>query len=147
MQWKSVFFTLLFCCSSSTSSAQDMYERSLGIRGGALSGITYKQFLAFAGAIEGIVGYKFLNDRLTTITGLYEHHLFLNYNTNLYGGGGLTLGWNSNTFQVHAEVIVGLEYLIPRFPMSVSVDYKPAYHVFGNQFLFNEFALSARYVF
>lgn len=141
--------SLAFCFLMFTSSlsAQDMYEKSIGLRGGFLSGVTYKQFLAFAGAIEGIVGYNFQNGRITTVTGLYEHHLFINYNTNLYGGGGLTLGANKDVFRTHAEAIVGIEYLMERFPMSITLDYKPAYNIFDNEFYFDEFALSVRYVF
>ncbi len=137
----------VFFFFSSGLNAQDMYERSIGVRGGFLSGVTYKQFLQFAGAIEGIVGYNFQNGRITTVTGLYEHHLFINYNTNIYGGGGLTLGANKDIFRVHAEAIVGIEYLMERFPMSITVDYKPAYNIFDNEFYFDEFALSVRYVF
>jgi hypothetical protein len=136
----------LFTCSVSLT-AQDMYEKSIGIRGGFLSGVTYKHFLEFAGAIEGIVGYNFQNGRIATVTGLYEHHFFLNYNANLYAGGGLTLGANQDTFRTHAEAVFGIEYLMERFPMSITLDYKPAYNIFGNEFYFNEFALSVRYVF
>ena len=135
-----LFFTTL-------SSAQDMYDKSIGVRGGFLAGLSYKHFLAFAGAIEGIVGYNFQNGRITTFTGLYEHHFFLNYQTNLYAGGGLTLGFNKDTFRTHAEAIAGIEYLMERFPMSISLDYKPAYNIFDNEFYFDEFALSIRYVF
>lgn len=136
----------LFLCAAYTLKGQDAYDKSIGVRGGFLAGVTYKQFLEFAGAIEGIVGYNFQNGRITTVTGLYEHHFFLNYNTNLYAGGGLTLGANKDTFRMHAEAIVGIEYLIERFPMSLSLDYKPAYNIFGNEFYFNEFALSVRYI-
>ena len=126
--------------------AQDAYERSIGIRGGPLGGVTYKQFLEFAGAIEGIVGYNFQNGSITTLTGLYEHHFFINYNTNFYAGGGLTLGANKDIFRLHAEGIIGIEYVIERFPLSLSLDYKPAYNIFGNDFYFDEFAISVRYI-
>jgi len=141
---KTTVLLLLFSCTS--LMAQDAYERSIGVRGGFLGGVTYKHFLQFAGAIEGIVGYNFRNGRVFTVTGLYEHHFFLNYQTNFYAGGGLTLGAGNETFRAHAEAIVGIEYVIERFPMSLSLDYKPAYNIFGNDFYFDEFALSVRYV-
>lgn len=141
-----IFFLTIFSLSNIT--AQDAYERSIGIRGGFLSGVTYKQFLEFAGAIEGILGYSFQEGRrITTLTGLYEHHFFVNYQTNFFAGGGLTLGANNDSFQTHAEAIIGVEYLIERFPMSLSLDYKPAYNIFGNEFYFDEFAISVRYIF
>ena len=58
------------------ANAQDAYGRSIGIRGGTPTGVSYKHFLEFAGAIEGIVGYNFMNGRVFTVTGLYEHHFF-----------------------------------------------------------------------
>lgn len=141
-----ILFLTVFSLTNIT--AQDAYEKSVGIRGGFLSGVTYKQFLAFAGAIEGILGYSFQEGRrITTLTGLYEHHFFVNYQTNLYAGGGLTLGAKRNDFRTHAEAIVGVEYLIERFPMSLSLDYKPAYNIFDNKFYFDEFAISVRYIF
>jgi len=147
---KTRLFSLLLVFSFSfinIGQAQDAYERSAGIRGGFLAGATYKHFLEFAGAIEGIVGFSFPDDRrLVTLTGLYEHHFFLNYQTNLFAGGGLTLGANNDAFRTHAEAIVGIEYVIERFPMSLSLDYKPAYNIFGNDFYFDEFAISVRYV-
>ena len=142
---KLIFFLTLF--STGTLMAQDAYEQSIGVRGGPLGGVTYKHFLGFAGAIEGIVGYNFQNGRMGTFTGLYEHHFFINYQTNFYAGGGLTFGAKKDVFRVHAEAILGIEYLIERFPMSLSLDYKPAYNIFGNDFYFDEFALSVRYVF
>ena len=143
---KIILTGLLVVGISLSSNAQDMYGQSLGVRGGFLSGVTYKHFLDFAGAIEGIVGFNFENGRVTTLTGLYEQHFFLNYNTNLYAGGGLTLGFNSNDFRMIAEGIVGIEYLVPRFPISFSLDYKPAFNIFDTELYFNEFALSIRYI-
>ncbi len=145
---KIICFSALVFLTLGNVQAQDAYEKSIGIRGGFLSGITYKHFLEFAGAIEGIFGYSFQEGRrLTTLTGLYEHHFFVNYQTNLYAGGGLTLGMRKEDFRVHAEAIVGIEYMIERFPLSLSLDYKPAYDIFGNTFYFDEFAISARYIF
>ena len=138
---------IIFFLSINLGIAQDMYAKSAGVRGGPyLIGVNYKHFLAFAGAIEGIAGFNLENGRIFAVTGLYEHHIFLNYNTNLYVGGGLTLGANSSTFRTHADVIAGIEYLMERFPISVSFDYKPAYNIFGNAFYFNEFAISVRYI-
>lgn len=148
MKHKILILFLLFSGLPTTDlAAQDAYDRSIGIRGGFVAGATYKQFLAFAGAIEGILGFSFPDDRrVVTLTGLYEHHFFVNYNTNLYAGGGLTLGAGNERFRSHAEAIVGIEYMIERFPMSLSLDYKPAYNIFGNDFYFDEFAISVRYV-
>ena len=128
------------------ANAQDAYGRSIGFRGGTPTGVSYKHFLEFAGAIEGIVGFNFMNGRIFSVTGLYEYHFFINYNLNFYAGGGLTLGFNSDEFRLIVDAIGGIEYVFPRFPMSFSLDYKPAYNIFGNEFYFNEFALTIRYI-
>ncbi len=141
-----LFALFLFIGTFENSYAQDAYGKAIGIRGGTPTGVSYKHFLEFAGAIEGIFGFNFTNGRVFTLTGLYEHHFFINYNTNLFAGGGLTLGANSDEFRVVVDAIGGIEYVFPRFPMSFSLDYKPAFNIFGPDFLFNEFALTIRYV-
>ena len=145
--FKPLLLSLLFIGSIYANVfAQDAYERSVGIRGGTPTGFSYKHFLEFAGAIEGIVGFNFTNGRVYTLTGLYEHHFFINYNTNFYAGGGLTFGFNSDEVRLVVDAIGGIEYVFPRFPMSFSLDYKPAFNIFGSDFLLNEFALTIRYI-
>ncbi len=143
-----IFLLTLFLIGGAleNSDAQDAYGEAIGLRGGVPAGVSYKHFLEFAGAIEGIIGYNFTNGRVFTLTGLYEHHFFLNYNTNFYAGGGLTLGANSDEFRLIVDAIGGIEYVFPRFPMSFSLDYKPAFNIFDAEFLYNEFALTIRYI-
>lgn len=145
--FKTFFFTLfLIGAMMENTAAQDAYGRAIGVRGGTPTGVSYKHFLEFAGAIEGIFGFNFANGRVFTLTGLYEHHFFINYNTNFYAGGGLTLGANSDEFRVVVDAIGGIEYVFPRFPMSFSLDYKPAFNISDTEFLINEFALTIRYI-
>ena len=61
-------------------------------------------------------------------------------------GGGLTFGANADNFIIIGEAIVGLEYSLPNFPLSFSVDFKPAFSIFDGDFFFNEFALTVRYI-
>jgi hypothetical protein len=143
-----IFLLTLFFIGGTiyNSVAQDAYGKAIGLRGGTPAGVSYKHFLEFAGAVEGIVGYNFTNGRVFTVTGLYEHHFFVNYNTNFFAGGGLTLGANSDEFRLIVDAIGGIEYVFPRFPMSFSLDYKPAFNIIGTEFLLNEFALTIRYI-
>ena len=144
---KPFLFTLIFTAfGASKGFAQDAYGSSIGIRGGTPTGVSYKHFLEFAGAIEGIVGYNFTNGRVFTVTGLYEHHFFINYNLNFYAGGGLTLGFSGDEFRLILDAIGGIEYVFPRFPMSFSLDYKPAFSALNTELYFNEFALTIRYI-
>lgn len=140
-----ILFSLAGACSS--LHAQDAYTQAAGVRVGPLTGLSYKRFVTFAGTVEGILGYNFTNGRTFSLTGLYEYHVFLSYDLNAFGGGGLTFSGNSEEFRMLAEAIVGLEYTFPKFPLNFSLDYKPAFHILGGEFIFNEFALTIRYVF
>ena len=131
-----------------SSQAQDeAYISSIGLRGGPLSGVTYKHFVwPVSGVIEGIVGFNFQNDRTVSFTGLYEHHLFINYYVNVYGGGGTTLAFNGDTFRWQAEAIVGVELLVGTLPLLISLDYKPGWSITDSEFVLSEAALSVRYI-
>ena len=130
-----------------SSQAQDEYIEAIGVRAGPLTGLTYKNFVwPVSGVIEGIVGFNFLNDRTLSLTGLYEHHLFVNYYVNVFGGGGTTIAFNSDTFRWQAEAIVGVEIIVGTLPLLISLDYKPGWSILENKFVFTEAALSARYI-
>jgi len=129
------------------TKAQDAYIDAIGLRGGPLAGVTYKHFVwPVSGVIEGIVGFNFLNDRTVSFTGLYEHHLFITYNLNVFGGGGTTLAFNSSTFRWQAEAIIGAELLLDTMPLLISLDWKPGWSILENEFVFTEAALSVRYI-
>jgi len=129
------------------TKAQDAYIDAIGLRGGPLAGVTYKHFVwPVSGVIEGIVGFNFLNDRTVSFTGLYEHHLFINYNLNVFGGGGTTLAFNSSTFRWQAEAIIGAELLLDTMPLLISIDWKPGWSILDSEFVFTEAALSVRYI-
>ncbi len=130
-----------------TSKAQDAYIDAIGLRGGPLSGISYKRFVwPVNGVIEGIAGFNYLNGRTYSFTGLYEHHLFMSYHLNFFAGGGTTLAFNADTFRWVAEGIVGLELLLDTMPLLISIDYKPGWSILDQKFVFNEAALSVRYI-
>ncbi len=141
-----LIITFLFVTLAATK-AQDAYIDAIGLRGGPLAGVTYKHFVwPVSGVIEGIVGFNFLNDRTVSFTGLYEHHLFINYNLNVFGGGGTTLAFNSSTFRWQAEAIVGAELLLDTMPLLISLDWKPGWSILDSEFVFTEAALSVRYI-
>jgi len=150
MRFKIIAFILLFGILStvapSTLKAQDAYTTALGIRGGNMIGVSYKRFVwPLSGVLEGVAGFNYF-DRLYSFTGLYEYHKFLTYKTNAYGGGGLTFAANKDVFEMRVEAILGLEFMVQWFPINISLDYKPAYSIFKNKFIFDEFGLSIRYI-
>lgn len=139
-----VFFLFL---AGFNLQAQDAYIHSAGFRGGPSLALSYKRFVwPLNGVLEGILGYNFQNGRYLHLTGLYEHHLFLNYSTNIYGGGGMTLGGNKDKFFWQFDAIVGIEYIMDFIPINISVDYKPGFRVLDGDFVINEFGISLRYI-
>ena len=148
MRLKKLLLGISLCwLTAFTLVAQDNYEQSIGLRGGSLSGVSYKRFIGRYAAIEAIAGYNFGNGKVATLTGLYEYHFFINYELNWYAGGGLSLGANADKFRMTAEAILGLEYTTSNFPVSFAIDYKPGYEILSNEIIYIEFALSLRYVF
>lgn len=144
---KKYFFLIFFLASFLTINAQDNYKHSIGLRGGPLIGVSYKNFIwPINGVLEVIGGFNFVNGRHVSLTGLYEHHLFINYSTNFYGGGGISFGNNNEQFFLQLETIVGIEYLLDFVPFNVSLDYKPGYSIIDNRLVFNEFGVSLRYI-
>ncbi len=137
-------------------TGQDNYYNTIGLRGGNPFGVTYKQFIGRFGAIEGIAGLNFsFNDEKKlgfTITGLYEYHIYLTEGLNVYGGAGLTLGGGKDIVGIiNGDLLVGIEYTVPNWPMSFSADYKPYYSVLHRDrgikgIRFNEYAISIRYI-
>ena len=145
--YKCILVLLLsISCVANTTAQDDSYHHAAGIRGGlGVSGVSFKKFqFPPTGVLEGIVGYNF-NHRMISVTGLYEYHLFLSYRMNLYAGGGLSVAFNNNDFELPIEAIIGIEYNVETFPINFSLDYKPAYRLFDKKFAFDEFALSVRY--
>ena len=137
-----LFFTGII---SFSMTAQDAYVHAVGLRLGPLAGVSYKRFIGVPSVVEGIFGYNY-NHNTVSLTGLYEHHFFVNYKVNLFAGGGPTLAAKKDEFQLNMEAIAGVEYTFENFPLNFSLDYKPSYHILQNKLFFNEFALSIRYI-
>ncbi len=141
-----VLLLFLSTLSFSEITAQDAYQHAIGFRAGPLTGVSYKRFIGVPSVIEGILGYNYTNGRTVTLAGLYEHHIFVNYRLNLFIGAGTSFAYAKDDFRINLEAIAGLEYVFPNYPLNFSLDYKPVFHIFDGQFLFNEFALSIRYI-
>ena len=149
---KNCILLLCFFFAGLSLQAQDAYDQSIGVRGGPYAGVSYKKFIGVPSAIEGIIGFNYTNGRAYLLTGLFEYHVFISYRLNIYGGGGIDigggkpLGAEKGIFRLGADAIVGAEYTFERLPINFSIDYKPVYQIIQNEFFFNEFALSIRYI-
>lgn len=128
-----------------TVSAQD-YNWALGVRGGALSGLTAKMNLDKTAIEAGLS----LDANFINIDATYQwQQPVITDGFHLYYGGGAYVGLAEQYIGVGAEGVVGLEYLIPNVPIAVSLDYRPTFNIlggFGNSNFYN-FGLGVKYCF
>jgi len=150
-----LLIAVLVCSVSFISKAQD-YENSVGVRFGLSNGVTFKHFFTTNDAIEGILSTRWGGFNLT---GLFERHTSVFDTDGMYFfyGAGAHLGsyyndrWfddNSNHTIIGIDGIIGLEYVIPDFPLNIALDWKPGFNLIGyTGFWGDELALSVRYIF
>ena len=147
----------VFLLISFTSKAQDEYVNAIGLRGGLFNGVTFKHFVTPSTAIEGMLTSRWSGYQ---ITGLMEHHRdireldgfrwFYGYGAHIgfYEGHYVTWGNNNNYMVVGIDGIIGIEYLIPNIPISLSLDWKPYFNFMGySGFAGDDGALGIRYTF
>ncbi|MCB8998508.1 MAG: hypothetical protein H6540_00370 [Bacteroidales bacterium] len=152
---KYILIPLLFLAIASSLKAQD-YQNAVGLRFGLSNGVTFKHFITTNDAVEGILATRYGGFNLT---GLFERHTtaFDTDGLYFYYGGGAHIGsfnnnaWftdQSNHTIIGIDGILGLEYVIPDFPLNVSLDWKPGLNLIGYAgFWGDELALSVRYMF
>ncbi len=144
---------LITAFTTSTLHAQS-YNTAFGVRLGYDSGLTLKHYFAPASAGEAILS---ASPHWFQLTGLYEYHQPIPDAPGLdwYVGLGAHLGgihkdrdhYNS-AFLIGADLIGGIEYVFPRAPFNVSLDWKPSFNFSQsyNDYWYSGFALSLRYI-
>jgi hypothetical protein len=157
---KKLGFTILLAFFLfSFSQAQD-YNTGIGVRGGFANGLTIKHFVSSKSAFEGIIASRWRGVELTL---LYEVHgrAFHTERLNWYVGFGGHIGfwdgrytnkyWGNDGEKytvIGIDGILGLEYNFVEIPFNISVDWKPAFNLFGySGFWADGGALSLRYIF
>jgi hypothetical protein len=138
-------------------NAQD-YNTGIGVRGGFANGLTIKHFVNRTTAFEGILATRW---RGFEVTGLVEFHAraFKTERLNWYAGFGAHAGfWNGDNVKwgtdgeqysvFGLDGILGMEYNFSSVPFNISIDWKPAYNLWGySGFWADGGALSIRYIF
>ncbi|MDA3819536.1 MAG: hypothetical protein PF590_03590 [Candidatus Delongbacteria bacterium] len=158
---KKILFTFMLAFVVSFS-VQAQYKAAIGLRGGLSQGITYKQMMGGGSAFEFIGATRWQGINLTV---LYERQNSLGGVEGLYyfyGFGGhigfwdtayLPHGWyeddeSGSKMVIGGDAILGIEYCIPTVPISISVDWKPAFNFIGySGFWGDNGAFSIRYTF
>lgn len=154
MKLKTLFIALLFLGIAKFSTAQ-LYNTGIGARFGWFNGLTIKHFIGSDRAIEGILASRWEG---FIITGLYEFQKPTGVNQlDWFIGGGAHIGfWDSNwgynndnndDMALGLDFILGLDYKFEDIPIDLSLDWKPAFNMFGNGFWGDGLALSARFTF
>ena len=151
-----LFFLITTTLMISTSGYSQNYIQAIGLRGGIYSGVSYKNFIGNAVALEGIVTRPWKGWELI---GLLEKHEPLGRSRNLffYYGFGVHIGnydarytrHSTGTYMViGADGVVGLEYEFNRVPLALGVDWKPYFNLIGSSGLFMDGGgISFRYTF
>lgn len=157
-----LIIALVVAMSVSTKSvkAQD-YNASLGLSLGAPLGLDYKQFFTPRSAISATFGYTF-NVNSLTIGAVYQYHIPLVENLNLYVGAGLNFGGiymgNKYTIMVNHYKVkaseflfgltpnIGMEYKFDNAPIVLGLDYRPSVN-FTTHTQWNQASLKVRYTF
>lgn len=155
MQKKQVKFILIafaiFFVSNATKAQE--YGTGIGLRIGSFqNGITIKHYIDDQNAVEGILG---IGNGAFVVTGFYQRHadafdlegLMWFYGIGAHVGGISNNNNNSKGLMLGADAILGLEWLIPAVPISLTADLHPGLELLNGSLLGVEPALSIRYTF
>lgn len=152
---KILVLAMVLVLAGSTLKAQD-YVNSVGIRGGAPYGITFKHFMNEQNAIEAILSsYSFVYG--LQLTGLFEMHRPTKEvpNLNYYFGFGAHVGYDDyGRFYTNiglgpvigVDFVGGLEYTFDDLPFNVSFDLMPGLNIVPFRPVIGG-GLSARFIF
>ncbi|RKR81689.1 hypothetical protein BDD43_1839 [Mucilaginibacter gracilis] len=155
-----LFNVILFTAKKST--AQTSYQFAAGLKfGGYENGISGKYFAGGDVSLEGILGFR---SGGVVITGLYEINqtAFNVAELKFYYGAGAHIGSVGNSYQrfggsnntyannqllLGVDGVIGLEYIIPKSPIAVSLDLNPRVELSGGPFVDLAPGLGIKYCF
>ena len=142
------------------------FNQALGLRGGLTSGFEYRSYTSEIHSVKILLG----TNKGLRLHGLFEFHkpnlfLFTDQLTLFYGGGihGGYENWdekyvhgnaswyeNRTAFVMGIDGIVGLEYNFIELPLSVGLEAKPYFDIFGRDMFHFEpvdIAFTIKYLF
>lgn len=129
---KKVLIFVMALTISSALFAQD-YGRAVGIRFGGGVSANYKQFISSSNAFQIDLGLDNLFDSnyfniLASGTYLWNWGTEVN-GLSLYAGPGASIGIHQGSehsgIALSIDGLAGIEYVIPKVPLAVSLDYRP----------------------
>jgi hypothetical protein len=154
---------LLIGKSSNAQNYNPNYQFALGLKfGGYENGISGKYFMDKATSLEGILGFR---SNGLVVTGLYEinQKAFDVEGFKFYYGFGAHIGavgagyyrrfngdderYINNQILLGADGVIGLEYVIPKSPIAVSLDLNPRLELASGPFFDIAPGLGIKYCF
>jgi len=137
---------IIFALLLSWQAEAQKYSTAVGLRfGNEKYGISMKQRIFKTLAVEGLMtaGERELVGTLM----LVKHYPVLGRGLNVYLGGGGHLGGLKEFGPVLGiDAMVGMEVKLPFMPLTVSADFKPAYHILHEDWFEAGTAVSVRYI-
>jgi hypothetical protein len=149
------FFSLLLVltfASAPAAQAQGNYGTALGIRFGYHYGLSLKHFMKGNVAIEGILSSRGFGNSYwgnghfgfnLTVLGEWHNPVGSAKGLAWYIGGGAHIGsWYGNNynrnrtngdryFTIGLDGIIGIEWTVPNAPITLALDWKPAFDFLG----------------
>jgi hypothetical protein len=158
----SLFSLLIIMMMSKQSNAQN-YQTALGLKfGGFESGVCFKYFATNTVSLEGDVGFR---SGGAVFTGYYQVNMVA-FNVpalKFYYGAGAHIGsegggtyqtfggqvetYNSAHILLGVDGVIGLEYLIPKSPIAISIDLEPRAELASGPYFDLAPALGLKYAF
>lgn len=139
------------------------YQTAFGLKfGGYENGLSAKYFSTKDVSLEGILGFR---SHGVVFTGLYEINqtAFNLPELKFYYGAGAHIGsigsgsyqrigsssqdYNGNSLLLGADAVIGLEYVIPKSPVAVSLDLNPRLELASGPFFDLAPGLGIKYTF
>jgi hypothetical protein len=134
------------------------YENEIGIRVGFFSGMTFKYVVKDKFAVDVILDSRWKGYEVIGLYEIYKNAFGCEQLKWYFGGGGhvgifkgnyVTWGKPGLSYEVIGiDAIAGLEYRFRKTPISLGLDWKPSFSVFGySGFWADDGAISVRYIF
>ncbi len=156
MKLKKLFLFSSFILVFAISANAQAYKTGIGLRFGYESGLTMKHyFTSFdTGELLATVSPDYFH-----LTGLYQNQKPMPGVQNMYWyiGAGAHIGTTNkkedkvikNRLSIGTDFILGLEFVFPQMPFSMSLDWKPTFNYINNENdnWYSPLTLSLRYVF
>ncbi len=130
------------------AASANAQSKAIGIRGGLGGELSYEHYMGGSNFLEADLG---IWNHSMHVAGIYNFSLLENNGFGIYAGPGVSLGmWNGHEeFEGFDGAVVGqlgFEYNF-NFPLNISIDWRPAFHLNDCGFTGSGFALGLRYKF